>query len=52
VCSGGLTPEHVPKLVEMLGRDIIIQMGGGIHGNPKGTMEGARVARRMVDRFG
>ncbi|UCD07726.1 MAG: type III ribulose-bisphosphate carboxylase [Candidatus Aenigmatarchaeota archaeon] len=49
VCSGGLAPKHVPRLVKMLGKDIIIQMGGGIHGNPKGSLEGARVARKMVD---
>jgi ribulose-bisphosphate carboxylase large chain len=51
VCSGGLAPKHVPKLVSMLGRDIIIQMGGGIHGNPKGTEAGARDARKAVDKF-
>jgi len=49
VCSGGLHPGHVPKLMEMLGRDIVIQMGGGIHGHPKGTKSGAAAARQAVD---
>ncbi len=49
VCSGGLHPGHVPKLVRMLGKDIIIQMGGGIHGHPEGTTAGAAAARQAVD---
>jgi ribulose-bisphosphate carboxylase large chain len=49
VCSGGLHPGHVPKLVKMLGKDIIIQMGGGIHGHPGGTRTGATAARQAVD---
>lgn len=52
VCSGGLAPRHVPGLVRMLGRDIIIQMGGGIHGNPGGTRAGAEEARAAVEKFG
>jgi len=49
VCSGGLHPGHVPKLVEFFGKDIIIQMGGGIHGHPNGTIEGAKAARQAID---
>jgi len=49
VCSGGLHPGHVPKLVEMLGKDIIIQAGGGCHGHPKGTKEGATSLRQAVN---
>ncbi len=49
VCSGGLHPGHVPPLVRMMGRDIIIQMGGGIHGHPGGTRAGATAARQAVD---
>jgi ribulose-bisphosphate carboxylase large chain len=49
VCSGGLHPGHVPKLVRLLGKDIIIQMGGGIHGHPEGTKAGAAAARQAVD---
>ena len=49
VCSGGLHPGHVPSLIKMLGNDIIIQMGGGIHGHPNGTIDGARAARQALD---
>ncbi|MCK4497417.1 MAG: type III ribulose-bisphosphate carboxylase [Candidatus Aenigmarchaeota archaeon] len=49
VCSGGLHPGHVPKLIEMLGNDIIIQAGGGIHGHKMGTEAGARAMRQAVD---
>lgn len=49
VCSGGLHPGLVPELVEILGRDIIIQMGGGIHGHPGGTRDGALAARESIN---
>jgi ribulose-bisphosphate carboxylase large chain len=49
VCSGGLHPGHVPELVKIMGKDIVIQMGGGIHWNPKGTFRGARGARQAVE---
>lgn len=49
VCSGGLHPGHIPALVQMLGRDIIIQCGGGIHGHPDGTVAGATAARQAID---
>jgi len=49
VCSGGLHPGHVPKLVKFFGKDIIIQMGGGIHGNKLGSRLGAVSARQAID---
>jgi ribulose-bisphosphate carboxylase large chain len=49
VCSGGLHPGHVPELVKILGKNIIIQMGGGIHGHPSGTLAGAIAARQAID---
>jgi ribulose-bisphosphate carboxylase large chain len=49
VCSGGLHPGHVPELVRMLGNDIIIQAGGGVHGHPGGTVKGAMAMRQMID---
>jgi ribulose-bisphosphate carboxylase large chain len=51
VCSGGLHPGHVPKLIKLLGKDIIIQAGGGIHGHPDGTVAGAKAMRQAVDSF-
>jgi ribulose-bisphosphate carboxylase large chain len=49
VASGGLHPGLVPKLIKLLGNDIIINAGGGIHGHPQGTEAGARAMRQAVD---
>ena len=49
ICSGGLYPGTVPALVKMFGKDIIIQAGGGVHGNPLGTRAGARALRHAID---
>ena len=49
VASGGLHPGHVPKLIEVIGRDAIYQFGGGIHGHPKGTVKGAIAVRQALD---
>jgi len=49
VCSGGLYAGHVPELVKMLGNDIVIQAGGGVHGHRKGTRAGAKSMRQAID---
>ena len=49
VCSGGLHPGHVPALIGYLGKDIVIQSGGGCHGHPDGTHAGAKAMRQAVD---
>jgi len=49
VSSGGLHPGHVPYLVKHLGKDIVLQFGGGIHGHPKGTFRGAIAVRQAVE---
>ncbi|MDD5193546.1 MAG: type III ribulose-bisphosphate carboxylase [Candidatus Nanoarchaeia archaeon] len=49
VSSGGLHPGHVPFLIKHLGKDLIIQAGGGIHSNPLGTSAGARAMRQAVN---
>jgi ribulose-bisphosphate carboxylase large chain len=49
VASGGLSPLHVPELIEILGKDIVFQFGGGCHGHPDGTEAGARAIRQAVD---
>lgn len=50
VASGGLHPGSVPQLIKKMGKDIIIQAGGGIHGHPKGTIAGAKAMRAAVER--
>jgi ribulose-bisphosphate carboxylase large chain len=49
VCSGGLHPGLIPPLVKMLGKDIIVQAGGGVHGHPSGTTAGAKAMRQAID---
>ncbi len=49
VCSGGIHPGRVGKLMKYMGNNIVIQMGGGIHGHPDGTVAGARAARQSVE---
>ncbi len=49
VASGGLDPRHVPALYKIFGNEVIIQMGGGIHGHPKGTRAGAKAARDALE---
>ncbi len=49
VCSGGISPGHIPYLIKNFGKDIIIQAGGGVHGHPDGTVAGATAMRQAVD---
>jgi len=49
VSSGGLHPGHIPFLMKHLGKDLVIQAGGGIHGHPYGTRAGAIAMRQAVD---
>jgi ribulose-bisphosphate carboxylase large chain len=49
VASGGLHPGMMPELVKRMGKDIIVQFGGGCHGHPGGTTAGAKAIRQAVD---
>jgi len=49
VASGGLSPLDVPELIEILGKDMVYQFGGGCHGHPDGTEAGARAIRQAID---
>ena len=49
VASGGLHPALTKPLVDILGKNIIIQYGGGCHGHPLGTRAGAVAIRQSVD---
>ncbi|MFA5358471.1 MAG: type III ribulose-bisphosphate carboxylase [Patescibacteria group bacterium] len=49
IASGGLHPALAFPLVEMLGNDLIINFGGGIHGHPNGSLAGAKAARAAVE---
>nr|VDD89103.1 RuBisCO long chain, Form III-b [uncultured archaeon] len=47
--SGGLHPGLVPAVMHILGPDICLQAGGGIHGHPSGSLAGARALRQAID---
>jgi ribulose-bisphosphate carboxylase large chain len=49
VASGGLYPGSIPKLLKIMGNNIIIQAGGGVHGHPKGSEAGARAMRQALE---
>jgi ribulose-bisphosphate carboxylase large chain len=49
VASGGIHPAIVPLNIENLGKDIVIQAGGGIHGHPMGTRAGATAMKQAID---
>ncbi len=48
IASGGLHPGLLPKLVEILGINLIANFGAGIHGHPDGSVAGARACRQAV----
>jgi ribulose-bisphosphate carboxylase large chain len=49
VASGGLHPGLVPDMLDLYGPDVVIQLGGGIHGHPYGSTAGARALRDVID---
>lgn len=49
VASGGLHPGLTGKLVKILGNNLVINFGGGIHGHPKGSAWGARAAFQSIE---
>jgi len=49
VASGGLHPGLVEKLVKILGKDIVINFGGGLHGHPLGSAAGARAVYQSIE---
>lgn len=49
IASGGLHPGLIPLLVEILGKDLIINLGGGIHGHPGGVSGGAKAGRQAIE---
>ncbi len=49
VASGGLHPALLPKVVKILGNNIIMQFGGGCHGHPDGTRAGASAIKQALE---
>lgn len=51
VSSGGLHPGIVDQIMKMFGTNIMIQLGGGVHGHPKGSYAGAKAMRAAVEAY-
>ncbi len=51
VCSGGLHVGLLPQLFDILGTDIVVQLGGGIWGHPAGGRAGAKALRDAIDAY-
>ncbi|HNV97380.1 MAG TPA: type III ribulose-bisphosphate carboxylase [bacterium] len=49
IASGGLYPGLTKKLIDILGTDLIINYGGGIHGHPNGSSAGAKACYQSVE---
>ncbi len=49
VSSGGLHPGTLPVVVKYLGKDLVIQVGGGVIGHPDGPRAGAMAVRQALD---
>jgi len=49
IASGGLHPGLVAKMIKILGTDLIINFGGGLHGHPNGSVAGARACWQAVE---
>jgi ribulose-bisphosphate carboxylase large chain len=49
VSSGGLHPGTLPEVVKVLGRDLVMQIGGGTIGHPDGPRAGAAAVRQALD---
>ncbi|MCX6817245.1 MAG: type III ribulose-bisphosphate carboxylase [Candidatus Aenigmarchaeota archaeon] len=51
VASGGLYPGSLPKLLKIMGNNVIIQAGGGVHGHPWGSEAGAKAMRQALEAY-
>lgn len=49
IASGGLHPGLIEKMINILGEDLIINFGGGLHGHPNGSIAGARACWQAVE---
>ncbi|GAH43913.1 unnamed protein product, partial [marine sediment metagenome] len=51
VCSGGVHPGIIHRLMELLSTDITVQVGGGVLGHPGGTKSGAKALRQAINAY-
>jgi len=51
VASGGLHPGILPQVLDFMGVDILIQVGGGVTGHPWGTRAGGMAVRQAIEAY-
>lgn len=51
VTSGGIHPGIVEPILDRMGIDVAVQIGGGIHGHPKGSYSGAVAMRAAIEAY-
>ncbi len=51
VSSGGLHPGLLPALLDIMGKDLVIQVGGGVMGHPDGPRAGAAAVRQALEAY-
>jgi len=51
VSSGGLHPGTLPEVIKAMGKDIVIQVGGGVLGHPDGPRAGAAAVRQAIEAY-
>ncbi len=51
VTSGGIHPGIVPPILDRMGIDVAVQIGGGIHGHPGGSYAGAKAMRDSIEAY-
>lgn len=49
VSSGGLHPGVLPEVIDVLGKDLVLQIGGGVLGHPMGPKAGALAVRQALE---
>ena len=49
VSSGGLHPGNLEPVIDALGTELVLQIGGGTLGHPDGPKAGARAVRQALD---
>jgi 2,3-diketo-5-methylthiopentyl-1-phosphate enolase len=52
VIGGGVHPSNAEKIVEDLGTEIVLAVGGAIQGHPKGPTEGAKAMMQVAEALG
>jgi len=52
VSSGGLHPGNIQFVIEALGSELVLQIGGGVLGHPSGPRAGATAVRQALEAIG